>query len=119
MRWNFFKDYDVIVDGTDNFPTRYLVNDACILLGKPNVYGSIFRFRRPSHGVWHARRPVLPLPVSGAASAGLGAVLRRRRRAWRAARDYRLIAGDGDDQAADWARGVAGGALAAVRCAGA
>jgi len=39
-----FKDYDVVVDGTDNFPTRYLVNDACILLGKPNVYGSIFRF---------------------------------------------------------------------------
>ncbi len=36
--------YDVIVDGTDNFPTRYLVNDACVLLGKPNVYGSIFRF---------------------------------------------------------------------------
>jgi molybdopterin/thiamine biosynthesis adenylyltransferase/rhodanese-related sulfurtransferase/molybdopterin converting factor small subunit len=39
-----FRDYDVIVDGTDNFPTRYLVNDACVLLGKPNVYGSIFRF---------------------------------------------------------------------------
>lgn len=38
------KDYDVIVDGTDNFPTRYLVNDACVILGKPNVYGSIFRF---------------------------------------------------------------------------
>lgn len=38
------KDYDVIIDGTDNFPTRYLVNDACVLLGKPNVYGSIFRF---------------------------------------------------------------------------
>ncbi len=38
------KNYDVIVDGTDNFPTRYLVNDACVLLGKPNVYGSIFRF---------------------------------------------------------------------------
>ncbi|MBN9416816.1 MAG: molybdopterin-synthase adenylyltransferase MoeB [Candidatus Eremiobacteraeota bacterium] len=37
-------DYDVIVDGTDNFPTRYLVNDACVLLGKPHVYGSIFRF---------------------------------------------------------------------------
>jgi len=36
--------YDVVVDGTDNFPTRYLVNDACVLLGKPNVYGSIFRF---------------------------------------------------------------------------
>jgi adenylyltransferase/sulfurtransferase len=41
---DLFRDYDVIVDGTDNFPTRYLVNDACILLGKPNVYGSIFRF---------------------------------------------------------------------------
>jgi sulfur-carrier protein adenylyltransferase/sulfurtransferase len=38
------RDYDLIVDGTDNFPTRYLVNDACVLLGKPNVYGSIFRF---------------------------------------------------------------------------
>ena len=38
------RDYDIIVDGTDNFPTRYLVNDACVLLGKPNVYGSIFRF---------------------------------------------------------------------------
>jgi sulfur-carrier protein adenylyltransferase/sulfurtransferase len=39
-----FKDYDVILDGTDNFPTRYLVNDACVLTGKPNAYGSIFRF---------------------------------------------------------------------------
>jgi adenylyltransferase/sulfurtransferase len=39
-----FKDYDVVADGTDNFPTRYLVNDACVLLGKPNAYGSIFRF---------------------------------------------------------------------------
>ena len=38
------KDYDVIADGTDNFPTRYLVNDACVLLDKPNVYGSIYRF---------------------------------------------------------------------------
>src|SRR6185312_7459331 len=38
------KDYDIVIDGTDNFPTRYLVNDACVLLGKPNVYGSIFRF---------------------------------------------------------------------------
>ncbi len=38
------KEYDVVADGTDNFPTRYLVNDACVLTGKPNVYGSIFRF---------------------------------------------------------------------------
>jgi adenylyltransferase/sulfurtransferase len=39
-----FRHYDIVADGTDNFPTRYLVNDACVLLGKPNVYGSIFRF---------------------------------------------------------------------------
>jgi sulfur-carrier protein adenylyltransferase/sulfurtransferase len=41
---DILKDYDIVVDGTDNFPTRYLVNDACVLLRKPNVYGSIFRF---------------------------------------------------------------------------
>jgi molybdopterin/thiamine biosynthesis adenylyltransferase/rhodanese-related sulfurtransferase/molybdopterin converting factor small subunit len=41
---DLFAPYDVIIDGTDNFPTRYLVNDACVLLGKPNAYGSIFRF---------------------------------------------------------------------------
>ena len=39
-----FADYDLVVDGTDNFPTRYLVNDACVLSGKPNIYGSIYRF---------------------------------------------------------------------------
>jgi len=39
-----FREFDIITDGTDNFPTRYLVNDACVLTGKPNVYGSIFRF---------------------------------------------------------------------------
>jgi molybdopterin/thiamine biosynthesis adenylyltransferase/rhodanese-related sulfurtransferase len=41
---DIFKDFDIVADGTDNFPTRYLVNDACVLLGKPNIYGSIFRF---------------------------------------------------------------------------
>ena len=41
---DIIRDYDVVVDGTDNFPTRYLVNDACVILGKPNVYGSIFKF---------------------------------------------------------------------------
>src|SRR4029077_17936911 len=41
---DIFKPYDIIIDGTDNFPTRYLVNDASVLLNKPNVYGSIFRF---------------------------------------------------------------------------
>src|SRR5665213_1645840 len=39
---DILMDYDIVADGTDNFPTRYLVNDACVLLGKPNVYGSIF-----------------------------------------------------------------------------
>ncbi len=48
-----FKEYDIVVDGTDNFPTRYLVNDACVLLDKPNVYGSIFRFEGQA-SVFHA-----------------------------------------------------------------
>ncbi len=47
-----FAPYDVIVDGTDNFPTRYLVNDACVLLHKPNVYGSIFRFEGQASVFW-------------------------------------------------------------------
>src|SRR5437867_20072 len=51
---DILKDYDVIADGTDNFPTRYLVNDACVLLGKPNVYGSIFRFEGQA-SVFYAR----------------------------------------------------------------
>ncbi len=50
-------DYDVIVDGTDNFPTRYLVNDACVLLGKPNVYGSIFRFEGQASVFWAQHGP--------------------------------------------------------------
>ena len=52
-----FKDYDIVVDGTDNFPTRYLVNDACVLLGKPNVYGSIFRFEGQVSVFWGAKGP--------------------------------------------------------------
>jgi adenylyltransferase/sulfurtransferase len=48
-------DYDVVIDGTDNFPTRYLANDACVLLGKPNVHGSIFRFEGQAT-VFDARR---------------------------------------------------------------
>jgi len=47
-----FKEFDVIVDGTDNFPTRYLVNDAAVLTGKPNVYGSIFRFEGQASVFW-------------------------------------------------------------------
>jgi sulfur-carrier protein adenylyltransferase/sulfurtransferase len=52
-----FEDFDVIVDGTDNFPTRYLVNDASVLTGKPNVYGSIFRFEGQASVFWPDRGP--------------------------------------------------------------
>ena len=52
---DILKDYDLILDGTDNFPTRYLVNDACVLLGKPNVYASIFRFEGQA-SVFYAKR---------------------------------------------------------------
>jgi adenylyltransferase/sulfurtransferase len=51
------ESYDVIVDGTDNFGTRYLVNDACVRLGKPNVYGSVFRFEGQASVFWAARGP--------------------------------------------------------------
>ena len=51
------KDYDLVVDGTDNFPTRYLVNDACVLSGKPNVYGSIFRFEGQVSVFWAEKGP--------------------------------------------------------------
>ncbi len=59
---DLIKDYDVIVDGTDNFPTRYCVNDACVLQGKPNVYGSIFRFE----GMVTVFAPHLTNPDTGA-----------------------------------------------------
>jgi adenylyltransferase/sulfurtransferase len=52
---DIIADYDVVIDGTDNFPTRYLTNDACVLLDKPNVYGSIFRFEGQA-SVFDARR---------------------------------------------------------------
>ncbi|MGA7733550.1 MAG: molybdopterin-synthase adenylyltransferase MoeB [Chloroflexia bacterium] len=54
---DILRPYDVIVDGTDNFPTRYLVNDACVLLHKPNVYGSIFRFEGQASVFWAERGP--------------------------------------------------------------
>jgi molybdopterin/thiamine biosynthesis adenylyltransferase/rhodanese-related sulfurtransferase len=50
-------DYDVIIDGTDNFPTRYLVNDVCVMTGKPNIYGSIFRFEGQVSVFWAERGP--------------------------------------------------------------
>jgi len=51
------RGFDVVADGTDNFPTRYLVNDACVLLGKPNVYASIFRFEGQASVFWAQRGP--------------------------------------------------------------
>src|SRR3970040_2682897 len=76
------RPYDVVIDGTDNSPTRYLANDACVLLGKPNVYGSIFRFEGQA-SVFDARRgpcyrclypdpPPPGLVPSCAAGGGLG-----------------------------------------------
>ncbi len=54
---SIFGPYDMVIDGTDNFPTRYLVNDACVLLGKPNVYGSIFRFDGQASVFWPGKGP--------------------------------------------------------------
>ena len=61
-----FRDFDIIADGTDNFPTRYLVNDACVLSGKPNVYGSIFRFELP-----RLQRSLLPKLMDRATAASI------------------------------------------------
>src|ERR1039457_5327766 len=73
--------YDLVVDGTDNFPTRYLLNDACVLLGKPNVWGSIYRFDGQA-SIWWARhgpcyRCVFPQPPppGQVPSCGEGGVL--------------------------------------------
>jgi adenylyltransferase/sulfurtransferase len=73
--------YDVIIDGTDNFPTRYLVNDICVLLGKPNVYGSIFRFDGqasvfyPPHGPCYRCLYPEPPPPGEVPSCAEGGVL--------------------------------------------
>ena len=54
---DIIKDYDMVIDGTDNFPTRYLVNDACVLLGKPYVWGSIYRFEGQASVFWSEHGP--------------------------------------------------------------
>jgi adenylyltransferase/sulfurtransferase len=100
-----FKDYDVIVDGTDNFPTRYLVNDACVLLGKPNVYGSIFRFEGQVSVFWGAKGPcyrcLFPEPpppglVPSCAEGGVLGVLPGIIGSLQANEVIKLIAGAGD-----------------------
>ena len=75
--------YDVIVDGTDNFATRYLVNDACVLLGKPNVYGSIFRFDGQASVFCTTDGPCYRCLFPTPPPPGIGAELRR---GWRARR---------------------------------
>src|SRR6059036_1231971 len=79
------KDFDVVIDGTDNFPTRYLVNDACVMLKKPNVYGSIFRFEGmasvfaphlggPCYRCWYPEPPPPGLVPSCAEGGVLGVI---------------------------------------------
>ncbi len=99
------RDFDIVVDGTDNFPTRYLVNDACVLLGKPNVYGSIFRFEGQA-SVFHAKEgpcyrclysePPPPGLVPSCAEGGVLGVLPGIIGSIQALETIKLILGAGD-----------------------
>jgi molybdopterin/thiamine biosynthesis adenylyltransferase/rhodanese-related sulfurtransferase len=102
---DIMKDYDIIVDGTDNFPTRYLVNDACVLLGKPNVYGSIFRFEGqatvfgyPGGPCYRCLYPEPPPPglVPSCAEGGVLGVLPGIVGSIQAAETLKLIIGKGE-----------------------
>lgn len=101
-------DYDIVVDGTDNFPTRYLVNDACVLLGKPNVYGSIFRwegqvsvFGMPDGPCYRClfREPPPPGLVPNCAEGGVMGVLPGIIGSMQAMETIKLILGVGDSLA--------------------
>jgi len=99
------RPYDVIVDGTDNFPTRYLTNDVCVLLGKPNVYGSIFRFEGQA-SVFYAKegpcyRCLFPEPpppglVPSCAEGGVLGILPGTVGTIQATETIKLILGIGD-----------------------
>jgi adenylyltransferase/sulfurtransferase len=102
---DLFKDYDIIVDGTDNFPTRYLVNDASVLLGKRNVYGSIFRFEgqvsifgAPDGPCYRCLYPEPPPPglVPSCAEGGVLGVLPGIVGSLQAIETIKLILGAGD-----------------------
>jgi adenylyltransferase/sulfurtransferase len=97
--------YDLVIDGTDNFPTRYLVNDACVLLGKPNVYGSIFRFDGQLAVFWAEHGPcyrcMFPEPpppgmVPSCAEGGVFGVLPATIGAGQATEGIKLITGVGE-----------------------
>jgi sulfur-carrier protein adenylyltransferase/sulfurtransferase len=102
---DIFKDFDIIVDGTDNFPTRYLVNDACVLSGKPNVYGSIFRFEGqasvlatkdgPCYRCWYPEPPP-PGLVPSCAEGGVLGILPGLVGIIQATETVKLILGKGD-----------------------
>jgi adenylyltransferase/sulfurtransferase len=102
---DLFKDYDIVVDGTDNFPTRYLVNDASVLLGKRNVYGSIFRFEgqvsifgAPDGPCYRCLYPEPPPPglVPSCAEGGVLGVLPGIVGSLQAIETIKLILGAGD-----------------------
>ena len=114
-----FADYDVIVDGTDNFPTRYLANDACVLLGKPNVHGAIFRFEGQATVFDATAGSLLPLPVPGTTAPRRGPVLCRGGRSRCVARDDRNGSGDRDRETPGRNRRAADRAIAPIRCFGA
>jgi sulfur-carrier protein adenylyltransferase/sulfurtransferase len=98
-------DYDLVIDGTDNFPTRYLVNDACVLLGKPNVYGSIFRFDGQLSVFWAEHGPcyrcMFPEPpppgmVPSCAEGGVFGVICATIGAGQATEGIKVLTGIGD-----------------------
>ncbi len=102
---DLIRPYDIVIDGTDNFPTRYLVNDACVLLGKPNVYGSIFRFHGqvsvfspPAGPCYRCLYPEPPPPesVPSCAEAGVLGVLPGVIGSLQATEAIKLILGKGD-----------------------
>lgn len=99
------RPYDIIIDGTDNFPTRYLVNDVCVMLGKPNVYGSIFRFEGQASVFWAKHGPcyrcLFPEPpppglVPSCAEGGVFGVLPGTVGTIQATEAIKLIIGAGD-----------------------
>ena len=112
------KDYDIVVDGTDNFPTRYLVNDACVLLKKPNVYGSIFRFEGQATVFAYPGGPCYRCLYPEPPPPGSGSELRRRRSARHSAGNHRPDSGHRDREADPGHRRAADRPAAALRRAG-